>query len=535
MATTTTGGVGTGTDQAAGILYGGGGSPPGPAGSADGARPDYFGDLNLDQVVDAVVDGLEEYDLAPYFHCRLDDGAAVRYRQAVFADLERDRVHDAVASFAASMRRMRADLSMSGQVRHRWQRARWFLDAVVAYCGAVTELSRRLDQEEVRSAGLRDFGRSLAGYVRSPELTALAGEAKAVADALSAIRYLVHVRGSKVTVLRYAGEADYSAGVMATFERFRRRAAKDYRVGFTERQDMNHVETQILDRVARLFPEQFALLDSLCARHRQFADAAVVAFDRQAHFYLGYLRWTAPMRAAGLPFCYPEVMGTDGSGGGRQEPRLSASGAFDLALAGKLVAEGQPVVPNDVRLDGPERILVVSGPNQGGKTTFARMVGQLHHLAALGCPVPGTGVRLGLCDRIFTHFEREEDLGTAGGRLSDDLVRARRILLEATGDSVVVMNELFASTTLSDAAFLGRTVIDRLAELGPVSVYVTFVESLASHGPSTVSVVSTVRADDPSRRTYKVVRRPADGRAYAAAIAERHGLTYEQLRRRVQP
>mgnify|MGYP000908141134 FL=1 len=153
---------------------------------------------------------------------------------------------------------------------------------------------------------------------------------------------------------------------------------------------------------------------------------------------------------------------------------------------------------------------------------------------SLGLCVPGREASLYLFDNIFTHFGREEDLSASNGKLQDDLVRLHDLFDKATHRSIIIINEIFASTTLSDALLLGGLMMDTLAELGAPSVLVTFLDELALHGQETVSMMSMVRKDDPTRRTFKVVRKPPDGLAYAVHIAGKHGLTYEQLCRRLK-
>jgi len=504
------------------LLYEG----PEPEPSSQSA-PAYFPDLNLDQVVAALTKGREEYDLAPFFHARLQDPAAIHYRHLVLRDLETPGGARAVAAFAEAMRKMRAQLAQAEKLRYPHQQQSWFLGAVASYCAAISSLQSDLAEVDLGSPGMQRFRDFLSQYSSTPEFTGLQAEMRTVQQALSKVMYCVQIQGLRVTVSNYSGEADYSQEVLATFEKFQQRGAKDYRVSFPSWPDMNHVEAAILDRVAKLQPEVFANLAAFCAGHRGYLDPTIARFDREVQFYLAYLDHMARFTAAGLRFSYPEIS--------RQSKAEFATDTFDLALADKLVEQGAAVVCNDFALSGQERILVVTGPNHGGKTTFARTFGQLHHLAALGLPVPGSASRLFLVDQLFSHFERQEVFADLRGKLEDDLVRIREVLEQATSDSAIVMNEIFASTTLSDARFLGTRVLERIVGLDALGVYVTFVDELAALAPSIVSMVTQVVPDNPAERTYKVRRQPANGLAYAVAIAEKYRLTYEQLRQRIVP
>ena len=501
-------------------------TPPTRGARNQDADRSFAPDLNLDQIVAAIADDREERDLiTKVLFVRLDDADAVGYRQEIFQDLDNPGLFDEVQRFAGRMQEVRAHLRQLKKMQYRYHRDGWLLDAAAIYCDAVQSLAGHLASAQISSRALLAFREYLASYVASPGFTALASDTRSRKDALGQIRYCTRIHGGRVDVSRYQGEADYSAAVLQTFERFKQGAVNDYRIRYRTRPGMNHIAAQILELVARLFPEEFTALDEYCRQHAGFLDEGIRRADRELQFYLSYLDHIKPLRKAGLRFCYPEVSAAS--------KEIHAAETFDLALAHNLVAAGKPVVTNEFHLTGPERIIVVTGPNQGGKTTFARTFGQLHHLASVGCPVPGSAARLFLCDRLFTHFAREEDLTKMSGKLEDDLVRIGKILREATPRSIVIMNEIFASTTLYDARFLGTKLLTKVMRLDALCVYVTFVDELASLGEQVVSMMSTIVPEDPAARTYKVVRKPADGLAYALALAEKHDVTYERVRERL--
>jgi len=491
--------------------------------------PGFLTDLNLDRIIDAITTDWKDYDLKPFFYRPLNDLDAIMYRQEVVRDLEDTDLMRSVKSFSEQMRVMRSRLRHSDEaskLTYRRSMERLFLAAVQVYCEAIEGLSRDLGALGLRARGLRALRAYLGNYVASAAFQGLATEARNLELELSSIEYCLLLKDGSVTVRRYNDEYDYSATVEESFEKFRCDSANRYRVDVRIGEAMNHIEAQIQDGVAHLFPVTFHSLEVFYVTHAEYLDETIARFDREIQFYIAYLGYVSGLRNAGLSFCQPQISQTS--------KEIKGRNCFDLALAYKLVSEKAAVIPNDFFLAGQERVFVVSGPNQGGKTTFARCFGQLHYLASLGCPVPGARAQLFLFDGLFTHFERQEDVRNLRGKLQDELLRMRRIFERATPRSLLIVNEMFASTSLEDALALGRKVVARMSALDLLGVCVTFLDELASFDAKTVSVLSTVDPANPAKRTFRIERRPADGLAYARAIAEKYRLTYDSLKARIR-
>ncbi|HUB16881.1 MAG TPA: DNA mismatch repair protein MutS [Acetobacteraceae bacterium] len=486
---------------------------------------DYAHDLNLDQVVQKISGRREEYQLATLFERPLRTKVAIQYRHEVVRDLEVRTVHDCIVRFAEQMQRMRGQNERVNKLYYLQQKQRWFVQLVATYCQAIKTLLAGLDDATFASTGLCLLHAYLQSYLNSEWFRTLETELVGLLAELDRVPYAILIKNDSFKVQRYESESDYSAEVSGVFAKFRQGDTKDYLVEFRDTPDMNHIEAKVLEFVALLHPDVFARLARFCSTYENYLDPPLARFDREVQFYLGYLDFIAPIKRAGLPFCYPEVM--------PDIKQVSNIDGFDLALAAKLVTAHASVVCNSFSLDGKERVFVVSGPNQGGKTTFARVFGQLHHLASLGLPVPGREAHLFLPDAIYTHFEREEDITTLHGKLEDDLVRMHAILQQLTSDSILIVNEIFNSTTLQDAVFLASRMMEQIVASDCLCVCVTFLDELASFSDTIVSMMSTVDQADATVRTYKVVRRTADGRAYAISLAEKYRLTFEQLRARI--
>lgn len=155
--------------------------------------------------------------------------------------------------------------------------------------------------------------------------------------------------------------------------------------------------------------------------------------------------------------------------------RLKTSSLYDVSLA---LRSGTPVVGNDVDADDVS-LIIITGANSGGKSTFLRSIGLAQLMMQCGMFVPAASFTASATDALFTHFIREEDASMSRGRLDDELSRMNAIAMGLTPRSMVLFNESFAATNEREGSEIARQILNALTEQGIKALFVTHLFDLA--------------------------------------------------------
>jgi MutS domain V len=219
-------------------------------------------------------------------------------------------------------------------------------------------------------------------------------------------------------------------------------------------------------------------------------------------FYLGCLNLRDRLTAKGGPVCFPDPDSPVPAGAGHA--RLSARGLYDAALALSL-DDGQ-AIGNDLDADG-KQLIMITGANQGGKSTFLRSIGQAYLMMQAGMFVPASSFAASVSTRVFTHFKREEDATMEMGKLDEELDRMSIIAGHITAGCLLLCNESFASTNEREGSEIARQVIRALTEDGIRIVFVTHLYDLAEryyaqHDPATLFLRAERQSD--GHRTFRL-------------------------------
>lgn len=486
-------------------------------------EPEFFTDLNLDLIVEGIAKRYERYEVKSLLMTPLSDMEDIIYRQKVFSDLGDRQVLDALRGFSEDMKNVMVSLSSLPDL-FDIQREGKLLGTAKDYSISLRRLFDALNKNRINSTALINFKVYLEDYFSSRYFRDLERDIEETDRRMTSVTYYLIIKAGKVTVRKSdSGAFDYSNEIQSVFSKFREARHEPLKMSRKSDYGIGHVQAEVLKLLEKIYPEEFRKLREFSSTHKEFVDKTIIKAFNELQFYLACIEYMGGPKGIGLHFCIPEFTGNK---------NIEIKSGFDLALAAKLSKANGPVVTNDLYLGSKERILVVTGPNNGGKTTLARSIGQIFYLASLGLPVPGKSATISLQDNIFTHFERAEKIENLRGRLEDDLVRINGIVKNCTDRSIVVINEMLSSATVKDATSMGKKILSLIEKSDCLCVFVTFLDEL-SHFDKAVSMVAQVRPENPEIRTFKIVRELSNGLVYAKALAHKHRVSYQDIKERI--
>jgi hypothetical protein len=214
-------------------------------------------------------------------------------------------------------------------------------------------------------------------------------------------------------------------------------------------------------------------------------------------FYLGAAELHQQLTKHKLPVCFP----TPAPAGSN---RHSCTGLRDISLA---LTVGQQVTGNDLQADG-KILFMITGANQGGKSTFLRAIGLAQMMMQCGMFVTAESLTASLCRRVFTHFTREEDVTMKSGKFDEELRRMSIVIDGLTQDSMILFNESFSSTNEREGSEIAGQIVCALLETRVKIFYVThlyeFAHAFFKESMDNALFLRAERQTD-GRRTFKLL------------------------------
>lgn len=220
--------------------------------------------------------------------------------------------------------------------------------------------------------------------------------------------------------------------------------------------------------LAELTNRGISLAATALAKSRDHVQSFFASFQAELAFYIGCLNLHEQLTQKGGSLCFATPLAIT-------EHQLSFQGLYDPALS---LSMKQDVVTNDVVADGKD-LIIITGANQGGKSTFLRSIGLAQLMMQCGMFVAADTFCASLCDGLFSHYKREEDLAMESGKLDEELQRMSIIIDSLTPDSILLLNESFAATNEREGSEIARQIISALVEKQIRVICVTHLYELA--------------------------------------------------------
>lgn len=294
-----------------------------------------------------------------------------------------------------------------------------------------------------------------------------------------------------------------------------------------------------LDKVTKKYVNS---IDDILNEYRAIGFEDMYAIEYQLDFYSGAVMMIENVRSKGLEMCRPTLLP-------KVQRKADIKGLFDpiyFKEANVWNLSNKPqkqVVTNDITFDENAGFYLLTGANNGGKTTFVRAVGICQVMAQAGLYVPASSCEISLVDCIYTHFPKEEQVGIDASRFTTEVKEFKAISDCITNHSLLLMNESIQSTTPQECTDIAAQLMRIFCIIGVRGIFATHLTPLAKAALeldsdpklNTRAESITVTVDEATgERRYKIKKGLPGANSYASTIFEKYGLDIKALEKKAE-
>ncbi len=269
-------------------------------------------------------------------------------------------------------------------------------------------------------------------------------------------------------------------------------------------------------------------MDTYISEHSRY----IINIASELDFYTTGYRLVNNLIKLGIPMCKPII-----------SKYTCIKGLCDITTGLLLYNDDKinKLVTNTIDFSYNKNIFIVTGPNQGGKTTFLRALGVAQIFFQGGLYVPAEQAEMVPICNLYTHFLKNEKRLLGEGRLDEELKELSGILYSITENDMLLMNESISCTTAYDGYIIAKNIVKALRDIGTKTVYSTHLHELAdavdqiNNENVGKSRIVSLRAEVEEAegggfiRTYRISEGKSDGRSFAGDIALQQGMTYDLM------
>ena len=508
-------------------------------------KSDTVKDLALQDVIDNISDNEGEMLVLRDFFTKLPtDTEDIRYRSEIIKDLlDNEELSNGLTDAIGLIKTLK-DYGKSKTIMMNNESSLYtlleHLRELSVYVRVSEAIAGCLRENDIKSRGLKKLLEAMEEIVNDEhfemakhDIDEMLKDLSVVKGAIVGVNFTPDLNVELVSIVDfvpYRIKSKYKfAEIAATFYNILSNAAATNSAGSppTQTRVLDPLLVSMTPLMEKHMKRHYTRLKAVMNKYIKLDSSAVTEIYEGLTFYLAMARFGRRLRKEGCDICIPEIIETEGIS-------FTVKDFYNVRL---FFAQEKNIIKNDFSFTPKENLYILTGPNRGGKTIAEQALGIISIMASIGSFVTASSFVGRPFHNILTHFPIDENLTINYGRLGEEAVRIKEIVDIADDKTLILFNETYSTTSATDGLYLSKDLLRILKELGTAVIFNTHIHEVAraldemNEWEGESCFVSLVMEMKDNTTTFHIKKSAPESKSYAHNIAEKYGITYEQMKR----